>query len=75
MESLRRMSRVSDRLAWAVDVLDVARDDRILEVGCGHGVAVSLVGKRLDGGRSNALDRSPKMIEMARETRRPTAPS
>jgi predicted TPR repeat methyltransferase len=73
MESLRRMSRVSDRLAWAVDVLDVARHDRILEVGCGHAWPSRSSASASTG--SNGLDRSPKMIEMARETRRPTAPS
>jgi cyclopropane fatty-acyl-phospholipid synthase-like methyltransferase len=55
----------SKRLRWAVEVLDVAPDDRILEVGCGHGVAVSLVCERLSGGRVTAIDRSRKMIEMA----------
>src|SRR4051812_8605819 len=57
--------KASERFVWAVDTLEVRPADRLLEVGCGHGVAVSLVCEGLTTGTINAIDRSPKMIEMA----------
>src|SRR5687768_8531099 len=62
--------KASERLAWAVDTLEVRPADRMLEVGCGHGVAVSLICERLTSGTITAIDRSPKMIEMARRRNR-----
>src|SRR3954467_414559 len=60
----------SERFVWAVDTLALAPADRVLEVGCGHGVAVSLVCERLTSGRITAIDRSEKMIEMAAQRNR-----
>jgi len=57
--------KASERFVWAVDTLEIRPADRLLEVGCGHGVAVSLVCERLTSGTITAIDRSPKMIEMA----------
>lgn len=59
--------RVPDRISWAVELLDIAPDDQILEFGCGPGVAVRLVGDRLDTGCITAIDRSATAVQRTRD--------
>jgi SAM-dependent methyltransferase len=56
---------VPERLRWAVEQLQVAPDDELLEIGPGPGVSVSLVCERLGGGRITAIDRSATAIQRA----------
>ena len=59
-------STIPERVLWAVETLAVEPDDRLLEIGCGPGVAISLIAERLDGGTITAIDRSSVAVERAR---------
>lgn len=62
------MSAVPDRIRWAVEVVAPGPAERVLEIGCGPGVAAALVCERLETGHLLAIDRSP--VAVARATAR-----
>ncbi len=57
---------MSQRLREVVDRLAVRPTDRVLEIGCGPGVAASLVCARITQGSMTAIDRSPTAIARTR---------
>lgn len=58
--------KVPERLEWAAATMAPGPADRILEIGCGHGVLLSLLAEKLTTGTIIAIDRSDKMVAIAR---------
>jgi ubiquinone/menaquinone biosynthesis C-methylase UbiE len=54
---------MSERLRSIVERMRIRPDDDVLEIGCGHGVAATMVCGKLGSGHLVAIDRSRKMIE------------
>lgn len=62
---MARAADVPARISSAVDQLDLTPTDRVLEFGCGPGVAASLVADRVTAGSVLAIDRSSTAIARA----------
>lgn len=60
-----RWVAIAERLSWAVSALAVRPADRVLEIGCGQGIAVELICQSLISGRIVAVDRSGVMVDAA----------
>jgi SAM-dependent methyltransferase len=60
----RRSNLVRNR--WAVDLLDPQPAERVLELGCGPGVALAAIAERLVDGAAVGVDHSRVMIGYAR---------
>jgi SAM-dependent methyltransferase len=61
----RRSSNVA-RNRWAVQLLDVQQTDRVIELGCGPGVAITALAARAIRGLVVGVDHSQVMIRQAR---------
>lgn len=61
----RRASNVQ-RNRWAVALLDVQPTDRVIELGCGPGVAIAALASRVAQGLVVGIDHSEVMIRQAR---------
>jgi SAM-dependent methyltransferase len=53
------------RNAWVVSLLDVQRDDRVLEIGFGPGVAIRELSRKASEGYVCGLDHSAVMVQQA----------
>jgi SAM-dependent methyltransferase len=53
------------RNAWTIEQLDIQPDDRVLEIGCGPGVAIAEIAVRLETGLVVGIDHSHVMIDQA----------
>lgn len=60
----RRSSNVA-RNRWAVRLLDVQPTERVIELGCGPGVAIAALATRANRGLVVGVDHSPVMIRQA----------
>lgn len=56
---------MSERLRTIVEAMGIRPGDLVLEIGCGHGLAATLICEKLTTGRLVAIDRSKKMIDAA----------
>ena len=54
-----------DRFQWAAAIMEIKPDDHILEIGCGAGVAVTILATSLAKGTITAIDQSESMIKKA----------
>ena len=56
-----------ERNAWAVSLLELQPTDRVLEIGCGPGLAIALMSEVVTSGHVVGIDHSEVMLQQARK--------
>lgn len=61
---------IPERIVWAIEHLGIEPGDRLLEIGCGRGVALAEITPLLIDGHITGFDRSDSAISSAEERNR-----
>lgn len=61
---------IPERIAWAIGHLGIRPSDRLLEIGCGRGVAMAEITPLLIDGHITGLDRSDSAVSSAEDRNR-----
>jgi ubiquinone/menaquinone biosynthesis C-methylase UbiE len=64
------MGKATPVQEWIVDLLELQPTDRVLDVGCGPGLALSAAADRVPHGHVVGIDASPVMVTQARRRNR-----
>ena len=59
--------KIPSRFTWAADIMQIQPTASVLELGCGVGFLVHAIAQKLTSGSIVAIDRSEKMITVAKE--------
>lgn len=55
----------NNRFEWAVETLNISEHDTLLEIGCGTGILLEQIARKLRSGNITGIDRSGAMITKA----------
>lgn len=53
---------------WAVNILDVRSDDKVLDIGCGGGAAIKRISEKITTGKVFGIDHSDVSVELSTQT-------
>jgi ubiquinone/menaquinone biosynthesis C-methylase UbiE len=60
-------SKGTEKNEWTISLLDIQKDDKVLEIGYGPGVAIELLSKEVPNGYIVGIDHSDVMLKQAQK--------